>query len=50
MNRIPYINREQYKTRNKVRFCKICGKESVKGQYCQSCHAFLCMMQKRDQA
>ena len=35
---------------NKMRLCKACGKQAVKGKYCQSCADFIRKMQKRDPA
>lgn len=33
----------------RIRYCIICGKQAVKGKYCQSCAVFIRNMKKRDQ-
>lgn len=38
------------KDRTRMRLCIICGKQAIKGHYCQSCADFIRMMKKRDQA
>lgn len=40
---------KDYKGREQIRYCKICGKQATKGKYCQTCYVFLNKMQKRDQ-
>jgi hypothetical protein len=41
---------KEFNKRQTMRTCCICGKQAVKGRYCQSCAEFIRKMQKREQS
>lgn len=41
---------KEHNMRQTMRTCTVCGKQAVKGRYCQSCAEFIQMMQKREQS
>ena len=43
------LNKSRCMDRLYMRLCVVCGKQAVKGKYCQSCADFIRSMKERDQ-